>query len=487
LNNYKNLSGNEFYFDETNPSDNFSNLGNIPKLSGKKINVTSILSILTNTYTLDTQTTVEDISCQPWMSSPKVNTYKKSKFELPRHYKNQFSFDKISSELKKKLLQEALNFLLGKNSVGILLTGGMDSRVVAGIIKELQIQKKYGGKVVALTWGLNESRDVIYSKKIANRFGWKHRHFKISPELLKENIFIAAERGALYSPIHLHAMKDVSKTVGLDGIFSASYGDSVGRAEFSGVRVENLPDILKKDLNSFSFILQDAKKYAMKNVKDILKKARDRFPGRNEQEYREIEKQMHYMRRSLHSSTQVINEKIPLYQMFTDQNVFAYMWSLNYNCRTNDVYAYLLKKLPGNLIEIPWARTGKKYNQAKAKVKDDFLSINHHYGIWLRNDLRNFVIEKILNGNLQKIGIFNTISLKIFCKIWKRDKTLSNSDRLDEQMAWLASLSIFIEKYNIKPDKKFKYNIKDTFGILKSIIYYQAYFIARKIYKTLKR
>ena len=478
MNDYKNLSDKEFYFIKKRELDYFSNLGKIPGLLKKKINPSAILSILRIGHLLDTQTTIENIFCSSWMMT-KISNTKNNTIILPKHDKKLISVDKISEELKKRLINEALEFVKDKSVVGVLLSGGMDSRVVASVIRELQISGKYMGKVVVLSWGLKNSRDVAYSQRVAKLFAWEYRYFKLSPQMLKENIILAGERGAMYSPVHLHAMKEVSETKGLDGILAGSYGDMVGRAEFSGVKVQNLPNLLKKNLNSFAFMLNDAQKDSFKDFKNIFKISRSRVLAGSEQDYREIDMHIHYTRRLLNSCMQVINEKIPLYQMFTSPTVYGFMWSLDYNSRTDEIYKFLLKKLPGNLLEIPWARTGKKFNKSSSLLKDDLIAKNNLYGYWLRNDLREFVIEKILNGNLQKIGIFNKTSLKLFCKNWKKDG-ISTADRLDQQMAWLASLSIFVEKYDIQPNFIYKKNIKDIIEELKAKFYYFAYYNVRK-------
>lgn len=48
--------------------------------------------------------------------------------------------NEIAQELKSRLLDEAIGYLQGKSQVGILLSGGMDSRMLAGVIRELQLR-----------------------------------------------------------------------------------------------------------------------------------------------------------------------------------------------------------------------------------------------------------------------------------------------------------------------------------------------------------
>jgi asparagine synthase (glutamine-hydrolysing) len=108
-----------------------------------------------------------------------------------------------------------------------------------------------------------------------------------------------------------------------------------------------------------------------------------------------------------------------------------------------------LHLLPGKLLDIPWARTGARYNQASAAPEDKFSNLNNRYGEWLRRDLREFILDEIGCGALQSLGIFNERSLAMWSRNWPKSNK-PKADRLDEKMAWLASLSLFVKKYDIK-------------------------------------
>lgn len=469
--------GSRRYYSNLNDSHNI--YANISDALGTKktIDPTAVLGILMKNYPIATRSLVLQVKKTPWMAKPdNKNGWEYA--NLPKHGNITLSAKDIAIEFKSRLEEEALEFLDNKKTIGILLSGGMDSRIIAGIVRELQVKGNYSGDVVALTWGIPNARDVIYAKRIAEKFNWEFIHFPLDANTLKENIITAGEMGAEFSPVHLHAMKNVSEVQGLDGVLAGSYGDSIGRGEYSGDRVAVLPSLKSKDFHYFSFLLKDIEKIALHQLEDDLVKARELFPNRSETEYREIEMQMHYMNRQLNSCMSIIDEKIPLYQMFSSPNVFGYIWSLSMECRNDDVYEELLLLLTGDLLDIPWARDGKLYNQQDSESLDNYSQTYNHYGDWLRNDNRDFIVEKIRNGNLQNLGIFNEKALDIWIKRWKRDK-VKNADRLDQRMAWLASLSIFVEKNNIQSvETKYKHTWLDFFseqkGILKTWAYYKS-------------
>jgi asparagine synthase (glutamine-hydrolysing) len=197
--------------------------------------------------------------------------------------------------------------------------------------------------------------------------------------------------------------------------------------------------------------------------------------------YREIEMQMHYMRRQLNACMEVIDSQIPLYQMFSSPQAFGYMWSLASHSRTDDVYEELLKSLPASLQQIPWARTGRKYNKNSHQVEDSHTALNNKYGMWLRTELRPYIIELISDGYLQGLGVFNQASLDAWKQHWPNSDS-PKADRLDEKMAWLASLALFVKKYNIQPirSKSKSTPLVDAAHLTKALLHTKIYHAALK-------
>ncbi|QXO17238.1 asparagine synthase-related protein [Vibrio ostreae] len=469
------ITGHDRYVSESGSV--YRNISDLIKVRDvNEIDPVSILGILMKNYAIGDRTLVSGISKQPWMSSFYNN--KIVQYQPPFHGNESLNEDDVADKLIKLLAAEAQKWLKGKESIGILLSGGMDSRIIASILNRMQKDGLYLGKVTALTWGLEDSRDVVYAKRIADYFGWDFKHFNLSPRLLKDNIYTAGIRGAEYSPVHLHAMRDVSLLGGIDGVLAGSYGDSIGRGEYSGKKVKNLPNMFRHHLNHYAFMSKDIERWALKQLMSDAKNYRQRFPERTELSYREMEMQMHYMRRQLNSCMSVIDENIPLYQMFSAPEVFGFIWSLDFNNRNNLVYEKLLYKVSKELLTIPWARNGKLYNDQNSAPLDNFSKIHHNYGNWLRNDNREFILERISNGCLQSLNIFNEKALKYWCDNWRSDQR-NKVDRLDEKMAWLASLSIFVEKYNIRgliPNKNKNINFNNFISLERAKIYESLYY-----------
>src|SRR5690606_23496838 len=157
---------------------------------------------------------------------------------------------------------------------------------------------------------------------------------------------------------------------GIDVILAGSYGDSVGRAEFSGKHLKKLKPMALKLKDDFGLLRHDLFKSSLPHIKRDLV---DNFHLQGEMPRTrrcEIEQQCHYMRRMLQYCMSSISLKIPLYQMFTSPQVFGLMWGLSPDVRDNGWYTLLLGALPGELLDIPWARTGLPYECERGCVPD---------------------------------------------------------------------------------------------------------------------
>ena len=125
------------------------------------------------------------------------------------------------------------------------------------------------------------------------------------------------------------------------------------------------------------------------------------------------------------------------------------MWSLDPNLRNNDIYKGLLKKFRNELSSIPWARTGLQFGENKGKADHYLRSYETNlYSDIFRNEIYDFVKELVLDENIKNMGVFNWKSLENTFKYIK-SPLYRNNLALEEKLTWLASLSLFLKKYDI--------------------------------------
>ena len=433
-------------------------------------------------HLLGDRTMVRNVLRAPWMSAYKGNGVWETA-ALPPHGSRRPESKIFLTQLEEALLIEATSYINNFDTIGILLSGGMDSRIAAGIIRKLQLRSGNPKKVISLTWGVDNSRDVQYSQRIAKLFGWEMVHFPLSVANLVENIETAGLIGAEVSPLHLHAIPKISELSGLDAVIAASYGDSVGRAEFSGTRVTDLKPILPGNIDRYGLLRCSAKKDTVCLLNDDASSQPHLKGVKNRVRRYEIEQEMYYMRRMLQSCMLLIARKMPFYQMFTAPHVFGLMWDLDPAVRNDSWYRMLLERLPGNLLKIPWARTGRLYNGNEHTVADNFSRLNHNYGVWLRREMSEIIETRVNSDTIRRLGIFNDAGLDNALKVWKKAKTRSTNS-LDEILSWIASLYVFINRYQVKADPFPRFIIQDNLNALKGRLYAEAYISVRNKMRT---
>lgn len=442
-----------------------------------RIDPVGIVEVLTKGYPLAERTLVAGVQRTPWMGRPAAST-EWAFSPLPEHGIGRLPVAEAVTELHDRLISEALTYLHGRSRVGILLSGGLDSRIAAGILRTVQLSGEYPGTVTVLTWGLHGTRDVVYAGIIADRYGWECRHLPLGPDQLRSNIRVAGEMGAEFAPFHLHAMAEVARCVDLDAVIAGSYGDSVGRAEYSGARVMNLQRFIPQRLDPFGLIRPDVLAACRAAVSEDAYGYRSRVARTEEFQYREIEQQMHYMRRRNQACMSLIAARIPLYQMFTAPATFGFMWGLDPASRTDQYYQGLLPRLPGQLDKIPWARTGRPLGQAQGAM-DSLARLHHQYGLWLRRDLRDEIISLIFDGSLQRLGVFNEHALRWLMRLWERPRTHS-VNLLDEAVGWLASLAVFTARYEIEGCDRDRRSAGLNLAAVRGVARAAAYLVARE-------
>jgi asparagine synthase (glutamine-hydrolysing) len=436
----------------------------------------SVASLLMKNYLFFEKTLLKDVGKKIVSLNNYSNNSINEVFKIPYNTIDADTLN-VAQKLYNMLREECLSFINNKEKVGLLLSGGMDSRIIAGILKNLEQTGAYSGSIICLNWGIENSRDVIYAKRIADCFKWDYIHFEVESEQIISNIELTGKMGAEYSPIHLHAIPLIAELKGIDCILGGSYGDSVGRGCYSGKHIKNSTNILNDNHYIFYFLKDRIFKQSKKSIAHRL----NRFAIDNnlsKLHCREIELQTHYLRRQLNACMDLINKRIPFYQMFTSLEIYEYMFSLKHQCRTDDVYIKVMKYLPSILSSLPWSHTGLPFPHRSGTEHDNYFQDHNRYGYQLRHECRSVILEHINDGSLQKLEIFNNKNLDRIDSIWSRNLA-NKANLMDEKVAWLASLSCFIKEYNVKSNMKVESTLTDSMNTARFII-------NSKIYQKIK-
>jgi len=312
----------------------------------------------------------------------------------------------------------------------------------------IKTYKLEGLDVTGLTWGNEGSRDVVYAKEITKRLNWKWKHYTVTAKNLLDNITETAIHGCEYSPIHLHAIPQIrDDNQDLEVILAGSYGDSVGRGEYSGIKVRFIKPIFQNISNVCGIINQSIFNNSLKNIENDIKSYHEQFPEKESYMQNELDYQIHYMRRQLNSCMGLLSGKMEFHQIFTQPYVYGYMWSINPEKRNDLIYKYMFQEFKTKLNDIPWARTGIPYYNKKGKP-DPFQKKHHSYVNLIHKVIFKEIKELILSEEINKLGVFNQTNLKFLLKLIKYIP--SNNLFYLEKIIWIASIAKMVKIYNIQ-------------------------------------
>ena len=412
------------------------------------IDEVALVEIINRGYCLGTRTIIQGLQRQPAFSRLRDDGRAWEPETLPGHGAERASPRDVARGLFDRLCTELRQACEGRKKIGLLLSGGMDSRVVACALGTLLERGEVNAGVAALTWGVNDSRDVVYAKRIAHHYGWDYRHFDLTPQTLADNITIAARYGCEISPLHLHAMPRVAEQRDLDLVVAASLGDSIGRAEFSRVHVTQLKPISRHLYNRFRILKDDVFRRSLPLVYLDAGLYRDMFPRRMPWQAREVDHQLHYVQRMLVPCFEVINERVRVHQAFTSPAVHRYMWSFDPVIRNDVIYHALLDENAPELLKIPWARTGKPYLENGGGA-DGYSSDHNRYGLWMRRELKERLKERVLSKEIEDLSTFNMNALRMLLR-YSEHGGGAKATQLQEILIWIAALSECAALYGMR-------------------------------------
>lgn len=418
-------------------------LSRVP-ITSRIIDPVAVLELLHFNYVLGDRTLIQGINRMPWHSTLYGDGRLERRPPIPhgtRHVE-----PAQAARLLRALLEEELGRIVeNRQRVFLLLTGGLDSRVTAGVLKALEPTTT--ARFVAVTWGHPHSRDVAYAKRIASWFDWEWIHLPYDVELTRQNIL----RGALWggaevAGFHLHAMEWFHHANPPDLVIAASFGDSIGRAEYSSVHVTQLRHTPIE--NSRSLIHPRLHDEAVNRALLDRATAWESEPSLEDWIRCELDAQENYMRRMIGHAMDYIRQYCCLHQAFTSEALVRFMWSLCPEDRRDHIYQSLLKDLDARLFSLPWARTGAAPNgniERDPSLRRDY----HELTRWLYSDLREFLDELISSPELATLGVFLGPALRTLRTNWVGLN--EGSLGLGEHVVNVASVELLRREFSIMP------------------------------------
>lgn len=463
---YKSLGFNSpYFFNQSGKIIVEKSFSSIVKKYGANLNIDPLaaIEILNKNYALADRTISKEIKKTPWQAVPNLTFTNWDFNDIPKHSKINLQEPETALILFEKLKKEIKIYISNRKKIGVLLSGGMDSRMVAGVLDYINKVEGFDYlEITGLTWGNHDSRDVIYAKRICERLGWKWKHYQVKASDFLNNIYETAIHGCEYSPLHLHALPQIRDDNQWEVILGGSYGDSIGRAEYSSKDLQNVKPLIDGMHNIGSIInSKDYEKFSKSIIND-LDYYHKIYPRKEVYMQNELDYQIHYMRRMLNPCMELLNENSDFFQVFTHPETFGFMWSLNLESRSDKVYGELMSHFKTDLSDIPWARTGLLYGQKDGK-RDNFKNRHHNYVEIIQKEILADIVLLLNSKKFKKIQIFNHTAISELLSLVKHKPY--NSMYYLEQLTWLASLSKMLDIYDFNLDNKSFENEKTSLTI----------------------
>jgi asparagine synthase (glutamine-hydrolysing) len=404
----------------------------------------SIASIISFGQTSQNRTLFKEIKRLPWLAQ----ALEDGSYLLEKPPKHDFLFastNTLANLLFQKLCAEAREVIKLYRKIYILTTGGLDSRIIVGIFRHLHKEGETFEKPICLTWGLENSRDVYYGKQVAKVSDLEWYHMSLDPQSVIKNIENCGHTlGLIHSPEMLHSMLSLSDLPKDSIVIAGSFGDSIGRGEFSNVHLLQL--IQKTPTNTYNLIENRAFDIAKIGLDKDLQEIHMREGPNLQYVQCEYWMQGYRMRNGLCHALSVINSYSRVYQMFTAPEVYSFMWSLHPSIRGNETYFQLLKEYFPSLASIPWARTNKPL---VGKTSVNGLKEHYHdYTIWSGADLNSYLDTLVDPEWFHSTGVFDANSIRKLSTLVRVSKI--RVGRLNDIWLWLAGFRYYIDSLERK-------------------------------------
>jgi len=381
----------------------------------------SVLSLINFGCIVGDLTLVKEVSRIPWHSDLHEDG-KVTRHPPISHGSVKMSEDAVAERMIEYMSTQLSDVLSKHQTVWLGLSGGYDSRVVAGVLAKVATEDN---EIKVLNWGPEDTRDTVYARRIADHYNWEYVHVTTCPSTIKSLMsYTVQQGGAEFSPFDYNPLEitpAISDRIAKDdAVLFAHYGDTIGRGESQGEH------ITKHNPNAICnpYLLFNARCYqeSRKALEHERRQAwatdqsgdAEKLVARNELCHEE-----NFLRR-------VLTKNFPFckkYDPFANVELVKFIYSLSAECRNDIIYERALKKLDDFLYDLPWARTGASFSGKK----ESDVSVRENYSP-MKMDILAYhdeVSGRLLSGRLVNANILNKGALKQLLSIWRSDANLS--------------------------------------------------------------
>jgi len=405
----------------------------------------AIAQMLTFEYPLDNRTLLTQVKL---LLPASILTFHNGKVDIKSYwqlrFKDDYEFQKTEEvyiegliyHIRKAVTRQAP----GDLPAGINLSGGLDSRLLLGLLSE-DMEKE---SLTAYSWGIPGCDDVRIGRELAHVAGVQHHFLELKADYLPYVVDNAVKlTDGMESCIHIHALanlKDQAKHVRL--LYSGYLMDSLispdaTRNWFANYDDDTVRGILFDDLNKeylFAYSEHEklfTKRFHIKFKDEFLDsfdkvmaeaKANLLFDWQNNLEL------LQRQRRFTENGNEIMRSQVITRTPFCDNELVEYALAIPPGLRLNQyIYIKTIARAFNKLAKVPWENTGyplvecardlmiRIKNQTRWRLQAAGLNwipnVQNRpyadYNHWMRTTLRPWVEEILLDERTLGRGYFN--------------------------------------------------------------------------------
>jgi asparagine synthase (glutamine-hydrolysing) len=410
----------------------------------RNIDHTAIAQMLCFEYVLGERTLLEEVHLLPpasiciyYQNHLTINKYCNIKYSESFQIK---STEEYLEELIFFLRQAVSRQMPGDLHAGVNLSGGFDSRLLLGLLSEYPLKEP----LFSYTFGLPNCADVKYAKEIANEVGTAHRFFELKPDFLIKLVNEAViNSNGLESSVYIHAMAQIERqSKEVDVVYSGFLIDSlinqdIKREWWANYSTDDAINFLYKDINANELFQNpnvdeifslELKRKVSNSFDEIFRETVKTYRAPQLADWHDNMDINQRQRRFTNNGNDLLRSHVICRTPFCDKDLVEFTMKLPPGLRSERyLIIKALEKCFHELAKIPYDRTGFPFTpclrnsrlefnqQIEWQLKKIGLPVNLNkidhdyfdYNKWLRNDLRVWVEDLLLDKRTLERGYFN--------------------------------------------------------------------------------
>lgn len=340
-------------------------------------------------------------------------------------------------------LRELVDGLMPYKRVLVLLSGGLDSRLILVALRHLVASGELACDLRLATWGAEGCADVHIAQCIAKKLSMPIEVLKLSADTMMSNIEDAAKYlGPIISPVHLHCMSALVEGVATDCdcLVAGSLGNALLGGEYLWRHVSYCRQVVPNDW--LGIMKPAVRSRAFSELREILRSNREliRKTASSIEAY-EAEMMISYCQNLLLSAFELVRVRgISVFQASSLGTVWSVTQGLPPGARSEKLREALIEYLDPDIAQMS--------STSVPRMNDGFSGILplHEYGRWSAERCDE-ILSYILTSKVRELECFELAAIEKVARVGLENERVSNE--VSYVLQYLACLGVWLEERGV--------------------------------------